>query len=113
MQGMIVLNEYVMDASRMNPWFIVFAVIGLTANALYWIVRKGNLGLSAALTLVQVIAVLALFCAPKYLDVGERRVMEVYLDARASLPRIQEEYEIIEQRGKIYVLAEKETVNTK
>lgn len=113
MQGMIVLNEYVMDTSRMNPWFIVFAVIGLTANALYWIVRKRNLGLSAALTLVQVIAVFALFCTPKHLDVGERRVMEVYLDARASLPRIQEEYDIIEQRGKIYVLAEKETVNTK
>ena len=113
MQGMIVLNEYVMDTSRMNPWFIAFAVIGLTANVLYWIVGKGHLGLGMALTIVQVISVLALFCTPKHLDVGERRVMEVYLDARASLPRIQEEYDIVEQRGKIYVLAEKETVNTK
>ena len=113
MQGMIVLNEYVQDASRMNPWFTIFAFVGLAACALYWIVREDNIGLRTALTIVQVIVVLALFSTPKYLDVGERRVMEVYLDARASLPRIQEEYEIIEQRGKIYVLAEKETVNTK
>lgn len=110
---MIVLNECVQDATRMNPWFVIFAFVGLAVCVLYWIVREDNIGLSAALTIVQVIIVLALFCTPKYLDVGDRRVMEVYLDARASLPRIQEEYDIIEQRGKIYVLAEKETVNTK
>ena len=113
MQGMIVLNEYVMDTSRMNPWFIIFAVVGLTACALYWIVRESNPGLSTALTIAQVIFALALCCTPKHLDVGERRVMEVYLDARASIPRITETYDIIEQRGKIYVLAEKETVENK
>lgn len=113
MQGMIVLNEYTMEATRLNPLFVLLSVCWFIGTVAYFGLRDVNFPAAGIALAVEIVTLLILFLTPQEIHVQDRLVKEVYLDARASLPRIQEEYDIIEQRGKIYVLAEKETVDGK
>ena len=113
MQGMIVLNEYVMEITRLNPLFVLLAVSWFIGTIAYFALKETHLSAAGIALAVEIVALFLLFFTPKELHVQSRLVKEVYLDARASIPRITETYDIIEQRGKIYVLAEKETVENK
>lgn len=107
MQGMIILNEYMETLMKPNPiYYIVFAS-WVVSYMSYWLLRN-KIDFSELILLVAVLCTAAILHIPDEVGYKERRVIETYLDSRASIPRLQETYEIIEQRGKIYVLTEKE-----
>lgn len=113
MEGMIVLNEYTQELTKANPLYIVFMAVWLIAMILYWILRDRYTGFALCMLAVQILCIVTVWLVPKDVVVGHRRVVEAYLDTRTTMARVEREYDIIEQRGKIYVLAEKETVDGK
>lgn len=113
MEGMIVLNEYTQELTKTNPVYIAFMIVWLAAMIFYWILRDRYTGFALCMLVIQILCVVTVWLIPKQVVVDQRRVVEAYLDTRTTMARVEREYDIIEQRGKIYVLAEKETVDGK
>ena len=108
MQGMIILNETTRPVYGLNliPLIIgVPIIIFLLAAA----IRESDhilVTIGASILAVCVCLVTADFAS--HHKIGEKHIIEAYLDARADRLRIEQEYNVLEVRGKIYVLEKKE-----
>lgn len=107
MQGMIILNEMTKPVYGLNlipliigiPIFIF--LLGVIINSDHILVIGG-----ASILAVCVCLVTADFAS--HHKIGEQHIIEAYFDARADRIRIEQEYNVLEVRGKIYVLEKKE-----
>ena len=113
MQGLIILNEYmepVMRSSLLKSAIFTAAWLWcIGAAVIFKIVYQGRPTLPA-IAVYGVVAALLIVCmawAQADVEVGERHVVEAFMDARTTEAAIEEKYEILDRRGKILVLTER------
>lgn len=107
MQGMIILNEMTKPVYGLNlipliigiPIFIF--LLGVIMKSDHILVIVGAVVLATCVLLVTA-------DLSSHHKVGEQHIIEAYFDARADMARIEQEYNVLETRGKIYVLEKKE-----
>ena len=107
MQGMIILNEMTRPVYGLN---LIPLIIGVPIVIfLLAVIRESGhilVTIGAGILAVCVCLVTADFAS--HHKVGEQHIIEAYFDARADRFRIEQEYNVLEVRGKIYVLEKKE-----
>lgn len=113
LEGINVLNQEMIMLPDMFSAFTMFAVclIASSAGLLVLIFYYDNNEILSTIGLIVMIVglvcILVLVVAPPQVETGRYRY-EVTVDESASFTDIYEKYEIVEQRGEIWVLEEKE-----
>ena len=107
MQGMIILNEMTRPVYGLN---LIPLIIGVPIVIfLLAVIRESGhvlVTIGAGVLAICVCLVTADFAS--HHKTGEKHIIEAYLDTRADITRIEQEYNVLEVRGKIYVLEKKE-----